>query len=77
MNQNNDKQNEIKQNIQKSKLFASGFSILAAVFIFIAYLLVKNIWFLVLSGILIISGIAFWVIISRFESRYLNKDEGI
>lgn len=71
----------IKENLRKSKMVTTGSSLIAAAFIFVAYLIVPNAWFLALAIILVISGIAFWLIINKVEEKYFDDidkhDKGI
>lgn len=71
----------IKQNLQKSKMVTTGSSLIAAALIFVAYVITKSAWFLALVIILVVSGVAFWLVINKVEEKYFDDidkhDKGI
>lgn len=71
----------IKQNLKKSKMVTTGSSLIAAALIFVAYVITKSAWFLALVIILVVSGIAFWLVINKVEEKYFDDidkhDKGI
>jgi VIT1/CCC1 family predicted Fe2+/Mn2+ transporter len=65
----------IKENLKKSILVTSGSSLIGAFLFFVAWLINPNAWFLSLSIILAVSGIAYYFIIKAVERKYLPDIE--
>lgn len=65
----------IKQNLKKSKMVTTGSSLIAAALIFVAYVITGSAWFLALVIILVVSGVAFWLVINKVEEKYFDDIE--
>lgn len=65
----------IKQNLKKSKMVTTGSSLIAAALIFVAYVITGSAWFLALVIILVVSGVAFWLLINKVEEKYFDDIE--
>lgn len=64
------KELNIKQNLRKSKYVTSGSSFIGALLFFVAFVVMKNSWWLAASIILLFSGFAFIWAINAFERKY-------
>jgi ABC-type bacteriocin/lantibiotic exporter with double-glycine peptidase domain len=76
-NLKNDKAKDlsIQKNLNQSILYISGSNFIAAFIFFVIWVINPNIWFLVLSIILAVCGIAYYFVIKKAENKFLSNKE--
>jgi hypothetical protein len=65
----------IRENLKKSVLITSGSNLIGAFIFFVIWIINHNIWFLSVTIILALCGIAYYFVIKAVEKKYLPDND--
>lgn len=72
MNSSNDNGTKFQKDMNKAIIFSSGSFVIASILFFIIYLINPNIWFLIISMVMLFSAVSFYYVVKQAKKKYLS-----